>query len=256
MKLKRNLFIVMLWNILFSASAFSPYENHLRSGRQTHVMLIAFAKAGNASNANAVLKILNGKKAAKAFRKHKITNLSSYTKALRSQTAYMIYFDYDGENYLDAAREFESVEQAQKMKPFVVPHPRAPQNGTDWLQMEWINYIYGANPTNTEPEKIAQVTRVNPEREAFYRTIHQTVWPGVVDHMMRAGNHDFSIFLVEVGKELYQFYYVESYATEEQKEIMKTYSDPTSQRWYDVAAPCLVPLSGAVNCWLKMEQIH
>lgn len=237
------------------ANGFSPYENHLLSGQGTHVMLIAFAEEGKVDDSKAALKALDDYKAAKALAKKGITNLSSYSKDLQGKTAFMVYFDYEGENYLDAVKQFESIEQVEEIKSMLAPHPRAVQDDQAWLQLEWINYIFGAKPTDAKPEKIAQATRIKPDREDYYRTIHQTVWPGVCDHMARAGNHDFSIFLVELGDELYQFFYVESYATPEQNEKMKTYSDPTYQRWYDVAAPCLDPLPGAVDCWVRMEQI-
>lgn len=238
-----------------AANGFSPYENHILSGSETHVMLFAFAKENKAADAAVALKRLNEKKAEKAFGKVGITNLSSYTIPLKGKTAVLVYFDYAGSCYLDAVKDFESVGPVSVFDMILDPHPRAVQDEQLWLQMEWINYIYGAKPADAKPEKTAQATRIKPDREAYYRTLHQTVWPGVCDHMARAGNHDFSIFLVELGNEIYQFFYVENYATEAQKEKMKTYADPTYQRWYNAAAPCLDPLPGAVNCWVKMEPV-
>ncbi|VGO18821.1 L-rhamnose mutarotase [Pontiella sulfatireligans] len=254
MKLKWMVIIVSVMGALV-ASGLSPYENRILSGQEMHVMLFAFAKDGKVDDAKAALKTLNKKMVAKAFKKKGITNLSSYAKVLQGKTAFMVYFDYEGENYLDAVKGFEAVEQVVSMKMLLTPHPRAVQDDQAWLQLEWINYIFGAKPTDAKPEKIAQTTRIKPDREDYYRTIHQTVWPGVCDHMARAGSHDFSIFLVELGDELYQFFYVESYATEAQNEKMENYDDPIARRWYNVAAPCLDPLPGAVKCWVPMEQV-
>ncbi|VGO19600.1 hypothetical protein [Pontiella sulfatireligans] len=53
----------------------------------------------------------------------------------------MVYFDYDGSSYLDAVKAFELVEQTEALKPLLVAHPRAAQDGNSWLQMEWIKHL-------------------------------------------------------------------------------------------------------------------
>ncbi|VGO18811.1 hypothetical protein [Pontiella sulfatireligans] len=122
-----------------SVSALSPYENYLLSGRQTHVMLFASAKDGRVEALQSALKTLNEKKAIKAFKKEDITNLSFFSTEVQGKLCFMVYFDYDGSSYLDAVKAFESVEQTEALKPLLVAHPRAAQDGNSWLQMEWIH---------------------------------------------------------------------------------------------------------------------
>lgn len=245
---------VLLALAALTASAFSPYENYLQSGRQTHVGLMAAAKEGKGDGLHAALKALTGKKATKAFKKADISNLSIYSKELQGKTWVMVYFDYDGDNYLEAVQDFEEVEAAGALAEWLEPHPRAKRYGDLWLQMEWINYIHGAEPSE-DPDRIAMVTRIKPEKEAEYRSLHQTVWPGVVDQMARGNYHDFSIFLVEIGDEIYEFFYVEYVGSDPGKDGGQNKNDPCNQRWWKQTDACQDPLPDADGAWSAMDKI-
>ncbi|VGO18206.1 L-rhamnose mutarotase [Pontiella sulfatireligans] len=234
--------------------AFSPYESYLQSGKQTHVGLIAVAKDGKTEELASALKTLNEKKAAKAFKKADITNLSTYSKELQGKTWVMVYFDYDGDNYLEAVQDFESVKATQTLEALVAPHPRAKRYGDVWLQMEWINYIHGAKPID-DPDRLAMVTRVKPEREQEYRMLHQSVWPGVTDQMARGNYHNFSIYFVEMGDELFEFFYVEYVGTDAEKDGKANKADPFNQRWWKITDACQDPLPDADGVWSKMDGI-
>jgi len=253
MKLKQTILLCLLSSL--SAFGFSPYENYLLSGQQTHVALFASAAPGKTNELATALKTLNEKKANKAFKKVDISNVSCHARELQGAVWYLIYFDYDGHNYIDALNAFESVEAAKTLKPLVIPHPRAKANGTTWLQLEWINYIHGANPNGNEPNKFAMVTRLKPEKEAEYRWLHQNTWPGVVNRMTRMEYHDFSIFLVELGDEIYEFFYVEFIGTDAAKDQMSSLADPTYERWIKYTDPCQNPLPDADGIWSMMKPV-
>jgi L-rhamnose mutarotase len=253
MKLKWIVVLFVLSGI--SVFGFSPYENYLRSGQQTHVALLAAAKDGQESAVLTALANLNGKKVGKAFKKVKISNISAYSKKLQGQTWVMIYFDYDGKNYLDAAKAFQSVSCAQKLEPFITPHPRAKQHGSNWLQLEWINYISASQKTGAPTDRFAMSTRIKPEKEQEYRTLHQTVWPGVTDQMVRGNFRNFSIFLVEIGDELFEFFYVEYVGTDSKKDGEMNSADLCNQRWWKLTDPCQNPLPDADDIWSPMDKI-
>ena len=168
----------------------------------------------------------------------------------------MVYFDYDGKNYLDAGKAFEATAQTKALTALVQPHPRAAASGTSWLQMEWVNYIYGAKPNGNTPNRFAMVTRLKPEKEAEYRLLHQSVWPGTVDRMTRMEYHDFSIFFVEMGSELYEMFYVEFIGTDAGKNKMSSVADPTYERWIKNTDPCQNPLPDANGIWSMMDKVH
>ena len=237
-----------------SACGFSAYENYLLSGRQTHVMLFSAAKDGQAVALQAALKTLSGAQAVKAFERVKISNLSSFSKKLQDKSCFMVYFDYDGGSYLEAVKAFESVPQVGALRPLLVPHPRAEKQGTAWLQMEWINFIQGSKPSAT-PKRSAMVTRVKPEKEAEYRLLHQSTWPGTVDRMTRMEYHDFSIFLVELGDEIYEMFYVEFVGADAGKDKMGSVAEPAYERWVKQTDPCQKPLPDADGIWSAMEKV-
>lgn len=238
----------------FTACGFSAYENYLLAGRQTHVMLFSTAKEGQAGALQAALKTLSGAQAAQAFARVKISNLSSFEKTLQNKPCFMVYFDYDGESYLEAVKAFESVPQAGALRPLLAPHPRAEKQGTAWLQMEWINYIQGAKPSAT-PKRSAMVTRVKPEKEAEYRLLHQSTWPGTVDRMTRMEYHDFSIFLVELGDEIYEMFYVEFVGSDAGKDKMGSVAEPAYERWVKQTDPCQKPLPDADGIWSALDEV-
>ena len=237
-----------------SACGFSAYENYLLSGRQTHVMLLAAAKDGQSEALQSALKTLVGGQTAKAFGQVAISNLSSFSKKLQGQPYFMVYFDYDGTNYLEAVKAFESVPLARELRPLLASHPRAEKQGTAWLQMEWINFIQGTKPSLT-PKRFAMVTRVKPEKEAEYRLLHQSTWPGTVDRMTRMEYHDFSIFLVDLGEELYEMFYVEFVGADAGKDKMGSVAEPAYERWVKQTDACQKPLPDADGIWSKMDNV-
>jgi L-rhamnose mutarotase len=167
----------------------------------------------------------------------------------------MVYFDYDGDTYQEAVNAFESINAVKELAPLLEPHPRAKDYGNLWLQLEWINYIKGAKPTKNPTHKFSMVTRLKPEKEAEYRWLHQNTWPGTVDRMTRMEYHDFSIFLVELDDEIYEFFYVEFVGTDASKDKMGSLSDPTYERWIKYTDPCQKPLPDADGIWSMMDNI-
>ncbi len=174
--MNRKFFTVLLVLSALSAFGFSPYENRLMSGEPTRVALIAAVQPGSEAELESALQTLSEKKAVKALKKKRITNLATYQQKLADgKTWVMIYFDYAGSEYLQAADAFESVEGVQALEKLVEPHPRAARYGTQWLQMEWINYIRASQKEGKAADRIAMVTRIEPEKEQEYRVLHQTV---------------------------------------------------------------------------------
>jgi L-rhamnose mutarotase len=254
--MKRRFFTLLFILSALSVFGFSPYENYLQSGEQTHVALIAAAKEGQVDELQSALQSFSDIKTAQAFKKVAISNLSSYRKELQGKTWFMIYFDYDGKNYLEAVNAFESTPCVQALIPLIVPHPRAKRYGNTWLQMEWMNYIRGSRKKGAPSDRFAMVTRIKPEKEQEYRTLHQTVWPGVVDQMVRGNYRDFSIFFVEMGDELFEFFHVDYVGTHSEQDDEKNKADPFNQRWWKITDACQDPLPDATGVWSMMNTIN
>lgn len=246
----------LLFLSVLTAVAFSPYENRLLTGETTRVSLIAAIRSGEDAAVMGALQALSSKKSVKALKKNAIRNLAAYTQTLAGKKWVMIYFDYDGKDYLQAAADFESVEAVGLMEKGIQPHPRATRYGTQWLQMEWINYIHASPQEGPAANRFAMVTRVIPAKEQEYRLLHQTVWPGVVDQMARGNYRDFSVFFVEMGAELYEFFHVDYVGTDADKDAKMNHSDPFNIRWWKLTDPCQDPLPGASGPWLMMDPIE
>ena len=245
--------IVLVYSTI--SSAFSPYENYLLSGRPTHVGLIAQATENKEDDlANALLEIASDQHT-DAFAQAGITNISSYAKKIHGATWFVVYFTFDGtKEYLDAAEAFESVPVVTALKPALVPHPRAVRYGRQWLQMEWINFIRGKNVERQATSKLMIVTRIRPEKEAEYRSLHQTVWPGVVDQAIRGNIRNLCIFLVEMGDDLVEFLYLEYVGDNDAADDVMNKADPINIRWWRHTDACQIGLSGQDN-WVLMDQI-
>jgi L-rhamnose mutarotase len=238
-------------------AAFSPYENYLLSGRDTHVGLIAQVVPGKEAELAQALQKLKEPVNERKLVKTGIRDLSAFQHELQGGTWVFVYFTYaGGKDYLGAAEAFESASPATAaLAELITPHPRAGTYGRKWLQMEWINYIRGKNVEGPPKEVLSMVTTVRPEKEAEYRSLHQTVWPGVVDQMARGNSRNFSIFLVELGDELFEFFYVEYVGVDSAKDDALNQADPINQRWWKNTNECQAPLPGADGIWSKMEPV-
>lgn len=254
MKFKLSICFLLLFAL--TVCGFSPYENRLMSDGPARVALIAAVKAGSETELDAALQALGGEEAVQALKEQNITGLAAYRQKLADgKNRVMIYFDYAGQDYLQAAADAESTAVFQTLEKWIEPHPRAARYGTKWLQMEWISYIRASQKEGKAANRFAMVTRIRPEKEQEYRILHQTVWPGVVDQMVRGNYRDFSIFFVEIGNELYEFFHVDYVGTDAEKDGEMNSSDPCNLRWWKLTDACQDPLPGASGPWLMMDKI-
>ena len=241
---------------IFSANvyAFSPYENYLLSGKPTHVGLLARAKPGQDEILSQQLsKWCSGKETNK-LKQAGISNPAVFKRVIQDNIWYLVCFQYSGKKqYLTAAESFEAC--TPELKDLILPHPRAVRYGRYWLQMEWINYIRGLDVDREPTEVLSMVTIIRPEKESQYRSLHQTVWPGVVDQMIRGNNRNFSIFLAEIGDQLYEFFYLEYMGNNSEKDNRMNQDDPVNQRWWAQTDPCQQPLPGEKDIWTPMIQV-
>ena len=236
--------------------AFTPYEIYLLSDRPTHVGLIAQASQGQEEALAQGLHDLASDKYTQAFSQVGITNISSYSKEIHGATWFVVYFTFDGtREYLSAAEAFESVPVAAALKPFLISHPRAVRYQRQWLQMEWINFIHGKDVKRPATNKTMIVTRIRPEKEAEYRTLHQTVWPGVVDQVVRGNIRDLNVFLVEMEGDLVEFLYLEYVGDDEEADDAMNKADPINIRWWKQTDACQIGLSGEGN-WVLMDEVN
>ncbi len=254
--MKTFLSVALVCMTTWAALAFSAYENYLLSGEMRHAALTAQVKEGRLEDLKAALPQLRERRSARYLRSANIDNLSIYSRELTDGTEWlMIYFEYDGDDYLQAAADFESATaDFTELYELTIRHERAERYGLHLLQMEWICFIRGSN-SEAEGERIAMATRLKPEKEMDYRLYHQAVWPGVVDQMARGNNRNFSIFLVEIGEEIYKFFYTEYCGEDSEADGAMNAADPSNQRWWQHTDPCQDPIEDIGGKWVPMRRL-
>ena len=250
--------ILLLLAFVPVSHGFSPYENFLQSGNPRQVGLLAKVPDKNREAFEKWLRKLAEPPEKKALRKAGISNLSAYRRQIGADSWAVLHFRLEAEQaYLEAASRFEGASAATSaLSGLIDPHPRAERFGTRWLQMEWINYIRGKDVPGEPTSRLMIVTTVLPEKEMEYRTLHQTVWPGVVDQVIRSQNRDLCIFLAEIEGLLVEFLYVEYVGTDQEKDDRMSQTDALNHRWWKLTDACQKGLPSVEGNWVPMEQVE
>lgn len=241
-----------------TAFAFSPYESYLRSGKETHVGLLAEIKPDKQADFEAALEKCAEKAVARKLKKSGITSTQAFTRNIEGADFAVIYFTYaGGSDYLGAAAAFENATSAIEWSDVTSPHPRAETYDRHWLQMEWINFIRGLDVDREPTNSLMIGTTVIPEKEMQYRTLHQTVWPGVVDQAARGNIRNLNVFLVELDDALVEFLYLEYMGQDEAADDAANKADPINQRWWKLTDACQKPFSDVKEgIWTLMNPVE
>jgi L-rhamnose mutarotase len=237
------------------ALAFSPYETYILSGQDTRVGLIAKARSGQERDVKQALLQLGNPRETELLKQAGISNLACFSREIDSDTWYFVYFEYGGDKeYLRAAEAFKAATpKIRQLSQLMVP--AGADDERRWAQMEWISFIRGKNVPDKPQVKLSMVTTLRQEKELQYRALHQAIWPGVVDQMIRRNNRNFSAFLHEIDGELYEFLYVEYVGSDAEKDNALNQQHPLNRRWWKLTDECQKPLPGEDAIWVKMELI-
>jgi len=252
-----SIFLTATLLVAIPASAFSPYENLIRSGQPRQVGLLAQIQPGQAEALKAAMQAISTPREQEQLAKVGITNLAGFTRTIGEATWLVLHFTQCGkQDYLSAATQFESAsEQSAALTALVDPHPQADRYGTRWLQMEWINYIRGKDVGGPATSNLMIVTTIKPEKEMEYRSLHQTVWPGVVDQVARSNNRDLCIFLAGIDGLLVEFLYREYVGDQPEKDEAMSQSDAINHRWWKLTDACQQGLPGVDGNWVLMDPV-
>ena len=238
--------------------AFSPYENYLSTGKETHVGLIANILPEAIEAFTASIKKCKTEPIQSQLKVAGIRDVQAFTRKINGTTYAAIYFGYQGGlQYLGAAEAFENATKGVDWQASTTPHPRAKTYQRHWLQMEWINFIHGYHAEHEPTSTLMIGTTVIPEKEQQYRTLHQTVWPGVVDQVVRGKIRNLNVFLVEVDDKLVEFLYLEYMGTDQEADDRMNKADPINQRWWKLTDACQQPFSDVTEgIWAPLESIE
>lgn len=240
---------------VISGLAFSPYEEFLQSGSPTYVALVAEVAETNAFR-ESVIKLGEAETAA-SLAAAMITDVQTFSRMIEGQHIAVIYFSYKGgSTYTAAVNAFESATKSIDWADSLTPHPRAERYGTTWLQTEWICHIRGKDVDQEPTARMLLGTEILPEKEMEYRLLHQSVWPGVTDQLIRSNYRNLSIFMVELDEQLVEFMYLEYVGENQSTDDKANQLDPCIGRWWKITDACQKPFSDVnEGIWALMAPV-
>ncbi|RAG84148.1 L-rhamnose mutarotase [Streptacidiphilus pinicola] len=102
-------------------------------------------------------------------------------------------------------------------------------------------------------KRIAQTTRLVPERREEYLALHSAVWPAVEAALHVAQIRNYSIFLH--GDTLFAYY--EYHGEDWDADLATIKADPETQRWWTFTDPCQEPWPDAPpgSRWTDLPEI-
>ena len=227
----------------------SPYENLLRQEDYRRVGLCALVRAGMEEQLRAL-----GHRFAPP-ESPEFRSMHVYLVKLAGYSCVFVYLETD---QIDVERIPAMLRGNAAFSVFthcLAPHPRAAPAGSPWIRMELINAIGPTIPSGRQTRHMGFFTRLRPERELSYRTLHQTNWPGVVDQMARSQYRCWTTFLIEIGSELALFTYCQYVGQNKTADDIAMAADPTTQRWWTHTQPCLQGSSEDPNPWLEIPEL-
>ncbi|WP_425399448.1 L-rhamnose mutarotase [Aeoliella sp.] len=252
------LLVAVLCLFMPRALSFGPYEAYLHSGKPTHVGLLAIVEPGKEAEFQQAVRDCQSAEVRARLETAGIGSMQFFTREIEGKQYAVAYFSFNGDNqYLEAAKAFEAATESIDWKDSTSSHRRAQTYGRRWLQMEWINFIRGLD-VDREPTSTLMIgTTVKPEKESEYRTLHQTVWPGVVDQVVRGNNRNLSVFMVELNDKLVEFLYLEYMGNNQAADDRASKQDPISQRWWKLTDACQQPFPDATEgIWAPLSKVN
>jgi L-rhamnose mutarotase len=126
-----------------------------------------------------------------------------------------------------------------------------------------MNPFYG--PTNLTPEQKAQLkpqrhtlaVELKPEKEGYYRELHASVWPSILERLAASHIHNYSISIAPLGGRRYLIAYFEYWGDNFEADSAAIAADPETCRWWLETDPCQTPLEGREpgKHWLQLEEV-
>ena len=109
----------------------------------------------------------------------------------------------------------------------------------------------------TKIQRFGSVIGLNPEKEKYYRHLHQEVWPEILEQIQQAGLQNFSIFISELEGKKYLFSYLEYTGNDFASDMEKMSKNTRMQKWWEETSSCQIPLHGQIgnNAWSGMEML-
>ncbi len=141
----------------------------------------------------------------------------------------------------------------------LAPLPGMPDPTGGWETAEPVFHTDGASDVvPRQVRRIAAITGLKPEKEAWYRTLHAAPWPQVNATIKTANIRNYTIYLKAIGEKLYLLSYFEYVGDDYDADMRKIARCPVTRRWWKETDACQLPLPEAARkgqIWEEMEEI-
>ena len=240
-----HLFLILGAGVFVScvtASALSPYDNYRQYAPERRTGELVYVGEGiSVEEIRAVLE----------------DSRPEFERSLRAQggsnLSVFAMEDVHGKTVLLAHRYDPPGQAPSKLvwpasiRDYLVPHEHAARRRDGeqtWLDMELICYLPCAVDKEPDGEVVRYglITMLKPDMEQKYRTLHQTVWPGVIDQIARSNVRHWTTWCVELEKRLYLVAYFEYVGSDKAADDADMANDPVTQRWWKHTDACQQPL--------------
>ena len=104
-------------------------------------------------------------------------------------------------------------------------------------------------------KRFGMVIKIKPEKFEEYRRLHADSYHGVRDLLNKYHMHNFSIFLMKIKDEYYEFGYYEYAGDDYEGDMAKLAAEPRNKEWLVMCDPMQVPLEGHES-WAFMDEIY
>ena len=106
-------------------------------------------------------------------------------------------------------------------------------------------------------QRFGSVIGLNPEKEKYYRDLHQKAWPEILEQIQQANLQNFTIFISELEGKKYLFSYFEYTGNDFASDMEKMSKNTRMQKWWEETSSCQIPLHGnsGNNAWSAMEML-
>ncbi|MFC1497053.1 L-rhamnose mutarotase [Verrucomicrobiota bacterium] len=199
----------------------------------------------------------------KQIEKSNIRNFSIYEKEIDGELYLFGYYEYIGKDFdadmTDMAKDVITQTWWKETDPCQKPLFEAAKKKQIWSNAEEVFHSDGA--IDVVPEKVVRIgtiTGLKYEKEAYYRTLHQTTWPGVLKQIKDANIRNYSIYLKKIKGKLYLLSYFEYVGKDMNKDFAKIGEDATTRRWWKQTDDCQIPLPAAEKkkeIWDSMTEV-
>ncbi|MEI6516496.1 MAG: L-rhamnose mutarotase [bacterium] len=182
-----------------------------------------------------------------------VRNYSVFLAMLEGKPYLFSYLEYNGDDY---EADLLSLQNESGAKGWLQKVGGLPDH-----EIEEVFHTDGAAEVVPAPGKFSRtgmITGLKAEKEAEYRTLHATTWPGVLKGIRDCHYRDFSIYIADCGGKLYLFGYLEYVGSDPAADDAKGKALPVNKRWWNYTDACQDPLPDAVEkkqIWTGMTEV-